>query len=82
MSHESDRDEAEQYPPKRKYFGTFNEKGCEDEGFGFDKADNFTVEFVLCWHSFHVKFKGEAWTYVSRCQQEIQGFGRAHAENS
>ena len=44
--------------PKEKYFGTFHEKWCEDEDFGLGKVDNFTVEFILCWHSFPVKFEG------------------------
>lgn len=26
--------------------------------FGFGKVDNFTAEFILCWHSFPVKFEG------------------------
>lgn len=50
--------ELKSIPAKNKYFGTFQcEKGCEDEEFGFGKVDNFTVEFILCWHSFPVKLR-------------------------
>ncbi len=55
-SHKSEHDEAEEYPRKKKYFGTSNEKWCEDEEFGFGEVDHFTAEFILCWHSFPVFF--------------------------
>lgn len=57
-SHENEHDGAEEYHRKKKYFGTSNEEWCEDEEFGCGKVDNFTAEFILCWHSFPVKFEG------------------------
>lgn len=69
-------------PPKKKYFCTFNDKWCEDEEFGFGKVDSFTVKFILLLEFSSCHIWRQAWTNVSCCQQEMQGFGQAFSENT
>lgn len=53
-------------PHENEYVGTFIEKRREeDDRFGVDKDNNCTVEFILCWNSFPVKFEGHSEAHKS-----------------